>query len=339
MNRQQTVFVAVTLAALALGVLMVIGYLQYLLAGAILAFVTRPLQRRLDRRLPATAAAALVVLATLVVAVLPVLVLLAAVADDVAALAGSFSLESLPTAAGVEAYLEGLVGRDLDLDARVQAAVEVLPGWAAGAAPGLLGGAAQVLIGLSLMLIVQFYLVRDWAGFAAHTREFDVLPTAVQDRVYRKTGRATWSVVKGHVFVAVLQGLAAGLGLWAVGIPRVFLLTFLMVILGFVPVIGTALVWVPAGLYLLATGSPIAGIALLVYGMILVGALDNLARPLLIDEDVALHDLFVLLGVIGGVSLFGPIGIFVGPVVYAVLAELLAVYRETYDELGPDAVG
>lgn len=154
------------------------------------------------------------------------------------------------------------------------------------------------------------------------------------------TGRATWSVVKGHVFVAVLQGLAAGLGLWVVGIPRVFFLTFLMVILGFIPMVGSMLVWAPAGLYLVATGDVVAGVGLLVYGGLLIGLLDNLARPLLIDDDeVDLHDLFVLLGVIGGVSVFGPIGIFVGPVVFAVLGDLLDVYQETFDDLEPGLDG
>lgn len=339
MNRQQTGLLTITLFGLGVGTLMVAGFLQYLLAGAILAFVTKPLQRLLSRRVPRSVAAGLVLLITLCLAVLPVLLLFAAIAEDIATLTSSLSLENLPNVAVIETFVQRYTGQDIDIAARLRAGLRVVASWAAGSATGILGSVANVLIGLSLMLIVQFYLVRDWEGFANWTREFDVLPTAIQDRLYESTGKATWSVVKGHVFVAVLQGLAAGLGLWLAGIPRVFFLTFLMVLLGFIPMVGAMLVWAPAGLYLLATGEPIAGIALLAYGGLLIGALDNLARPLLIDEDVAIHDLFVLLGVIGGVSVFGPIGIFVGPVVFAVLGELLDVYRETFDDLASGMEG
>jgi len=336
MNRQQTFFVGIITLGGAISVLMVAGYVQYLLAGVVLAFVTRPAQRRLASRLPASVAAVLVVLGTVLVAVLPVVVMVGAVADDAAQLASSVSLDQLPNGARIEGLVEQYTGQQIDIESRAKAALRAIGVWAAGSASGLVGAAAGAFIGVSLMLLVQFYAVRDWQGFADWTREFDVLPTELQDRLYETTGGATWSVVKGHVFVAVLQGVAAGVGLWLAGIPSVFFWTFCMVILGFIPMVGSALVWAPAGVYLVATGDPVAGVALLAYGGVLIGALDNVARPLLVDEAVDLNDLFVLLGVIGGVSLFGPIGIFVGPVIYAVLGELLDVYQEAYDDLAPD---
>lgn len=335
MNRQQAFFVAITLLGVGVGALMVSGFLPYLLAGAVLAFVTRPVQRRLVARIPASAAAVVVVFLTVLVAVLPVLVTLGAVADDATRLASGLSLDGIPNAAELEGLVERSTGQEVDLEARLRAGLRAVAGWAAGSASGIVGAAADVFIGVSVMLVVQFYAVRDWDGFAAWTLEFDVLPTGVQRRLYETTGRATWSVVKGHVFVAVLQAVAAGIGLWVAGIPNVFFWTFLMAILGFIPMVGSAMVWAPAGVFLVLTGDPVAGVGLLAYGGVLVGALDNLARPLLVDESVDLNDLFVLLGVIGGVSVFGPIGLFVGPVLYAVIGELLDVYQETYDDLAP----
>jgi predicted PurR-regulated permease PerM len=337
MNRQQSFFLAVTLLGVAIGVLMVAGFVPYLLAGAVLAFVTRPLQRRLAARIHPSVAAGLVVLLTVLVAVLPVVLTVGAVADDVAALTSGLSLEEIPNAEQIESIVEQYTGGEIDVEARLRSGLRAVAGWAAGSASGLVGAAADALIGISVMLLAQFYAVRDWEAFVAWTLEFDVLPTETQIRVYETTGRATWSVVKGHVFVAILQAVAAGIGLWVVGVPNVFFWTFLMVVLGFIPMIGSAMVWAPAGVYLAVTGDLVAGIGLLAYGGVLVGALDNLARPLLIDESVDLNDLFVLLGVIGGVSFFGPIGIFVGPVIFAVLAELLDVYQETYDDLDPVA--
>lgn len=337
MNRQKAFFLGAIGVGVGISLLMVAGFVQYLIGGALLAFVTRPVQRRLSRRLPASVAAGLVVLSTVVVAVLPVLVTVGAVADDAAALASGFSMDQLPSATEVERLVETYTGQDVDVEGRVQSGLRAVAGWAAGSATGVVGFAVEVAIGVSLLLVVQFYAVRDWESFREWTLEFDVLRTDVQSRLYDTTGRATWSMVKGHVFVAVLQAVAAGVGLWVAGIPSVFFWTFLMVILGFIPMVGTMVVWAPAGIYLVATGDVVAGVGLLAYGGVLIGALDNLARPLLIDESVDINDLFVLLGVIGGVSLFGPIGIFVGPVVYAVVAELFDVYKETYEDLHPDA--
>ncbi len=322
MNRQQAFFLALLLTGLGIAALMLAPYLPYLLAGVLLAFVARPLQRRLSPPLPSSVAAGLVVFLTVLLAVLPVLVMIGAVADDAATLARAGSLDQVPSLHELESLIEEFVGYDIDLTGHLRAGLEAIAGWAAGSVSGIVGAAVTALIGVSLMLIVQFYAVRDWTVFANWTRRFDVLPTDIQNRVYRSTGRATWSVVKGHVFVAILQGLVAGLGLWLASIPNAIFWTFMMIILAFIPIIGSMLIWAPAGLYLVWSGELLPGIGLLIYGFILVGVLDNLSRPLLIDESVNLNDLFILLGVIGGVSVFGPVGLFVGPVAFAVLAEL-----------------
>lgn len=335
MNRQQSVFVFITAVLLGVATLMVLGFLQYLIAGIILAYLTRPVYRRFDRWLPSSLAAGGVLLVTVLVAVVPILVFIIAIAGDVASLANTVSFDRTVIVPTLESVIEQYTGQSVDVESRLQSLLEVVVGWAVGSAPGLLGAAANLALGLSVMLIVQFYFVRDWQPFADWTRDFDVLPTDIQNRLYSSTGRATFSVVKGNVFVAVLQGLAAGVGLWLTGFPRVMLLTYLMVLLSFIPMIGAALIWAPAGIYLIATGSVIPGIGLLAYGVILIGAIDNVARPLLIDEDINLHDLLVILGVIGGISVFGPIGLFVGPVVFAVLAELLIVYQDAYNDFDP----
>lgn len=335
MNRQQSVFVFITSILLGITLLMVLGFLQYLLAGIILAYITRPVYRRFSRRLPPTVAAGGVVLVTVFVAILPILVFIITIADDVAAVATTISLDSTVIVPTIESVVERYTGQSIDVASRLQSSLRVVVDWAVGTAPGILGAAANLMLGLSVMLLVQFYFVRDWQSFADWTRAFDVLPTPIQNRLYASTGRATFSVVKGHVFVAILQGLAAGLGLWLVGFPRVMLLTYLMILLSFIPMIGAALIWAPAGIYLIATGDATLGIGLLAYGSILIGAIDNVARPLLIDEDIDLHDLFVILGVLGGISVFGPIGLFVGPVIFAVLAELLTVYQDAYHDFDP----
>jgi predicted PurR-regulated permease PerM len=154
MNRQQTFFVGIITLGGAISVLMVAGYVQYLLAGVVLAFVTRPAQRRLASRLPASVAAVLVVLGTVLVAVLPVVVMVGAVADDAAQLASSVSLDQLPNGARIEGLVEQYTGQQIDIESRAKAALRAIGVWAAGSASGLVGAAAGAFIGVSLMLLV-----------------------------------------------------------------------------------------------------------------------------------------------------------------------------------------
>ncbi|MFB6144567.1 MAG: AI-2E family transporter [Candidatus Nanohaloarchaea archaeon] len=135
---------------------------------------------------------------------------------------------------------------------------------------------------------------------------------ARQEMLHRSTSESVWAVVKGHVLMAFAQGILAGIGLYVFGIENVLFWTFMMILLGFIPMVGAAIVWLPAALYLFFTGEPVAGGLLIAYGAIIVGGADNFLRPMLVDDDADIHSFFIILGLIGGLSLFGPVGIFIG---------------------------
>lgn len=136
------------------------------------------------------------------------------------------------------------------------------------------------------------------------------------------------AVLYGLVLTALLQGVLAGLGYWVAGVRAPALLGVITVILALVP-FGAPVVWVSVSAWLLATGEPWAAAGLAAWGAIVVSQIDNLLRPLVISSATRIPYLLVLFGVLGGISAFGLIGLFLGPIV---IAMLLAVWREWVGE-------
>jgi predicted PurR-regulated permease PerM len=128
----------------------------------------------------------------------------------------------------------------------------------------------------------------------------------------------------------VIQGFVAGIGLLVVGIPNVVFWTTVMIVLALVPIIGSFLVWGPAAVYLIATGDPLAGGFLLVYGTIVVGLTDDYLRPIIAHQYTQLNPGIIVLGIVGGVSVLGFPGIFFGPIVIGSLRATLDVYRREH---------
>jgi predicted PurR-regulated permease PerM len=132
----------------------------------------------------------------------------------------------------------------------------------------------------------------------------------------------------GSVAVAGLQGSLTGLAFWALGIDSPVLWGLITALFSLVPMVGSALVWVPASIVLLLTGHFVKALILLAAGVAVIGTVDNIVRPLIIGKTVRLHPLFVFFALLGGVRLFGVLGLFVGPVILSFTAALLMIVRE-----------
>ena len=175
----------------------------------------------------------------------------------------------------------------------------------------------------------MFFLYRSGDALLDQTRR--VLHRAIGPRVdhyLHAVGATTRAVVFGLVLTALAQGSLAGLGYAVAGVEGPVLLGALTALLALLP-FGAPLVWVPAGVWLLMNGQVVAGVGLLAWGALVVSWIDNLIRPLVISNATDIPFLLVMFGVLGGLAAFGLVGIFVGPVVLAVV---LAVWREWLEE-------
>jgi predicted PurR-regulated permease PerM len=204
-----------------------------------------------------------------------------------------------------------------------------LSGWLLGWSSQLgriMGEVGRNVVKLSLTLLTLFFFYRDGETIASQADT--VVEGFFGNRLnpYVSTaGKMTRAVVYGLLITAITQGVLAGVGYWVVGVAAPVLLGALTGFLSIVPLIGTAIVWVPVGIYLISTGLVWKGVVMLAWGAVLVHPADNVLRPILISNATHVPFLIVMFGALGGLEAFGLLGLFTGPVVLAVA---LAVWRE-----------
>jgi predicted PurR-regulated permease PerM len=178
-------------------------------------------------------------------------------------------------------------------------------------------GTFDFVVAFFLMLYLLFFLLRDGPALLARIRAALPLRASQQRELIDKTRVVIRATVKGNVVVAIVQGALGGLILWILGIPGALLWGVLMAVLSLLPAVGAAIVWGPIALWLLATGSVAKGVVLIAVGVLVIGLVDNVLRPILVGKDTKMPDYVVLFSTIGGLALFGIEGFIVGPVIAA----------------------
>ena len=321
--------VAVT-ATLSLVVLLPL--VQYVFAAVLLAYVLRPLKLRLEPHFGTKVACYIPIWLTILVIVIPLVVVSFVVAQDIIELARA--VEDAQIDVGV---IEGLImeytGQNIDLPSTIASVTESVARGVLGRISQIFGFAVRLTLGTLLLVFLLYYLLKDGERFVVWSKEVLPLPDDITEELYTRLGNVTQSVVYGHLLVAVAQALLAGAGLAVAGVPNYLFWTLIMVFFGVLPIIGVFVIWGPAALYLVATGSTTAGVALAVYGATVVSITDNYLRSILVDRDTGLNPGVVLVGVLGGIYAMGVVGLFVGPVIIGSLKATLNVYRKRYDDL------
>ena len=196
-------------------------------------------------------------------------------------------------------------------------------------------GTAAFLLNLFVMLYAMFFFFRD--GKRIVGRIFYYMPLSHDDEMLllERLTSVTRATIKGTVVIGIIQGTLAGIGFWVAGIDGSAFWGTIMAILSIVPGIGPALVWVPAVIYLYITGQNLAATLLLLWCAGVVGTIDNILRPALVGKDAKMPDLLILIGTLGGLFLFGPIGFIVGPIVCGLFLTVWEIYGATFKEILP----
>jgi predicted PurR-regulated permease PerM len=189
-----------------------------------------------------------------------------------------------------------------------------------------------LVVNLLIMVVFLFFILRD--GESYYFAVMDVLPfTPDQQQSISRKFRDTFSAVINGVFlVALLQGVMTGLGFAVFGIPFSVFWGFLAAVLALLPVAGAMLVWLPGALYLYLTGSTFQGIFLAVWGVFLVSLPDNFLKPLLIGRKARIPTFLLFIGILGGLQVYGFLGILFGPLIVTLLTAFVQIYREEYAE-------
>ena len=194
---------------------------------------------------------------------------------------------------------------------------------------------AAFLLNLFVMLYAMFFFFKD--GHKILERIFYYLPLNDEDetRMLARFTSITRATVKGTLVIGVIQGALAGLAFWVAGIDGAALWGTVMTILSIIPGIGAPLVWVPVVIFLFVNGQYLTATLLLVWCAAVVGTVDNFLRPVLVGRDAKMPDLLILIGTLGGLFLFGPIGFIVGPIICGLFLTVWDIYGATFKEVLP----
>ncbi|MBI2354963.1 MAG: AI-2E family transporter [Deltaproteobacteria bacterium] len=180
---------------------------------------------------------------------------------------------------------------------------------------------------LILMVISLFFIYRDGEGFQRQLLSVIPLDESHKRVLVDTVKRVVMAVVYGVFLTCLVQGVLGGIGFWAAGLPSPPLFGAIMAVCALVPVVGTALIWLPAAGYLFLSGEVVKGVGLMLWGALVVSSIDNLIRPFFISGKARLSVLVIAIGGLGGLVSFGLLGVVIGPLVLALFLALFEIYR------------
>ena len=191
------------------------------------------------------------------------------------------------------------------------------------------------ILHLFIVLFVMFFLFKDGKIFVDKIERILPLKGKYRNHVFKKLNDMAYAVVYGSIIIAIIQGTLGGIGFLIFGLPSPLLWGLIMIFTALIPYIGSSVIWFPASLILLFNGYVnmettlvIKGILLMLYGIFVVGTIDNILKPKIIGNKGGLHPVLVLLGVVGGLNFLGFVGIIVGPIILAMLVTFIKIYEE-----------
>lgn len=333
MDTQKTFLAGAAGFLVLLSLTMLVPFLAYLVTALILAFVLRPLQVRLQTHIGKSLASALLIVGFTLIIALPFGLAIGTVATDAFELIDEIEDIEVVDLSEIEQIIFDLTGQEINLEEELQELLERFAAVAVGGISQIVGVITTVAIGMLVLIFSLFYMLRDGDRLYNWIRSVTPVSEKIQEELYSRAEIMTNAVLKGHVLVAIVEGLVGGLGLYLAGVPNFAFWTFIMILLSFIPVVGAFLVWAPASIYLFLMGQPIEATFLFLYGAIIISFIDNVMRPYMVDSRAELHPAAILIGVLGGVYVFGAIGLFVGPVIFGLTKAVLDVFNANYKDL------
>lgn len=321
-------------------------FIQVVFIAALFAALFTPLYRKIlgrvgKRRGLASALTLLTVLLFVVVPVGFVVTTVTSQALDIANTAAPWVRQQLATPGLISQTLEGLPFysfvepyKDLAL-ARIGDLTGLVSGWLVDVLQSATLGTFSALLSIVLVLYTLFFFLIDGDRLLYYVLYYLPLNNEDETKLLLRFTSVTRATLKGTAVIGFLQGALAGLALYFAGIPSALFWAVAMMLLSVVPGIGTALVWVPAVIYLLVGGHFIPALAVAAFCGVVVGTVDNVLRPKLVGNDTQMHELMIFFSTLGGLLMFGFMGFVIGPIIAALFVTLWELYGDEFKDWLP----
>ncbi len=321
------------------GLLLLSGYMVWQIAApfvsaialaAIIVVICEPLHQRIKRVTPRqnkTVAALLTTFVVLIAIVIPLVLMSSLVVHELVGFYQELSTDDVSTQTTidmVEARIQTYVPFEINLKEQIEASA----GWITSNLGAIFAGTVSTIFVFVIALVGSFYFFRDGREFMQLIIKASPLPDSEDQVIFDRMARAVRAVATGTILIALIQGTLVAVGLTVAGVPRGVLWGSISSVGALMPGIGTSIVTVPAIIYLFSIGSTMSAIGLTVWAILIVGLVDNVVGPYLISRNNNMHPFIILISVLGGIALFGPIGFIVGPVVVTLFIVLLEIYHQ-----------
>ncbi len=194
--------------------------------------------------------------------------------------------------------------------------------------PSLLGSLAELFLGLFIMLFLLYYLFKDGNNIMENI--MNILPVTEdhKEQIKTESKRVLYGVMYGQVLIAIIQGILGGLAFVIFGLKNPVFWGFIMGLLALIPILGTPVVWVPAGILQIIAGNIFSGIGVLLFGAIIMFSIENIIRPRYIGRKSGMHPILVILSIFGGIKLFGLIGLIIGPILVVLCVLIIKFFNQ-----------
>ena len=343
---------------LVLGFFIAKPFLPAIFMGIILAYFSYPYYKKLTKKIKNVRIASLLVcMALMLVITIPLILVLGTVTGEALSIYQSLETGNTTTSTLGTNFLKiackesdwiscktanYFVSRlpDKDLNKYIHNIIEKITEFFIENGKIFIATLPSILVGFFVMFFVIYYLLID--GEKIYWKIRDILPLkgSHKDHVFERFNEIIWAVFYGNLSVAFIQGLVGMLGLFVLGVDSPILWGFVMMVFALIPYIGTAIVWLPAALNLIFKGYlensnsyTIKGIILIIYGVLVISTIDNILKPKIIGSKANVHPVLVLIGILGGLNLFGFVGIILGPAILALIVAFFEIYEDERSEL------
>ncbi len=350
MNKETLNKWTLLVVVLLVSILFLVMIRQFLIAiflGGIFSALSFPMYRRFEiwfggRRIPASAVTIIVIVCVIFVPLAGLLGIVANQAVKIGTVAKpwiehqisepgalSQSLQSLPFYETIEPYRNQILTKAGELAGSIG-------GFIVDKLTSATMGTFNTIIDVLIMLYCMFFFLIEGDGILKKALYYLPLEDHDERRILDKFTSITRATIKGTLVIGILQGGLAGLAFAVLGIHSAVFWGTVMAVLSVIPSVGSALVWFPAVVYLAATGHIAKGIVLFVFCAFVVGSLDNLLRPKLVGKDTQMHELMILFGTLGGIFMFGMVGIIIGPIIAGLFVTVWEIYGMAFQDVLPE---
>ncbi|RPJ59739.1 MAG: AI-2E family transporter [Acidobacteria bacterium] len=318
-------------------------FLAAIAVAVVLSTLSYPLFEELARRLGGRRgwAALLACVCLTFVIVVPFVILLIMLAQQVSQVyeqvegmlkkgdfKGFSTLANVPLLGRVTTWLNGIIDlQRFDLVGNLAGLLKQASVFLLSHSTAIVTGLFNLIFDFFIMVVTMFFLFRDGHRLKDELASLSPVSQRYTDLLsdtFRRVARAT---IVGNLLTALAQGLVSGIIFWSLGVSNALFWGTISAFFSLVPVVGAAIIWIPWAVYFLVTGSIVKGILMIALQALVVGSLDNILRPLLIEGSIRMHTMMVFFSIMGGIAYFGVLGMVFGPIIVALGMTLLEVYK------------